>query len=46
MLRNEGVSQLDSLAKKRAAFFKISRSMRRRLTSWRNRTSSSCSADR
>jgi hypothetical protein len=36
LLRYEGVFQLDSLAKKRAAVCKISRSMRRRLTSLRH----------
>src|SRR5262245_40249575 len=38
----EDVSQLDSVAKKAVAFLNISRSMRRRLTSWRNRRSASC----
>jgi hypothetical protein len=45
VLRNESVFQLDSLAKKTVAFFTISRSMRRRWFSLRNRRSSSCSAD-
>jgi hypothetical protein len=45
MLGDQGISPLDSLAKSPRAFVNTSRSIRRRLCSWRSRCHASCSGE-